>query len=333
MYCPLFSLVLLLCIQVVMVSAQNIDSFAEDLDWNEQTGQIALGYVTGELTIVDATTLIETTVIAGLEHIISIDWHPVIADRIAVANTAGEIFIVDTTTATIVFNFRAADYVAEIAWHPQGDRLAGSVTDRPISPEESTAVEVWNAITGADVYLAGDAALVTSQLDWSPDGNTLAYAIVEDSHAAIRIVDAVSGTYLTTLDIDPELIGAVSNIAWSDDNRLSATIDTNVLLWDTADWSQLIILEHDQIVSDVTWSPDNYYLAYLIGAGEIRVIETTGFNIVNSITLEEPGYISMFDWDASGERIIYIGHNDPFADGEIEIVDLATVAQPTPTQG
>jgi WD40 repeat protein len=316
-----FSLILpLLFIQVVTVSAQDIDSFAEDIDWNEQTGQIALGYVTGELTVVDPTTLIETTVVSGLEHIVSIDWHPTIADRIAVANTAGEIFIVDTTTATVVLSFRAADYVAEIAWRPQGDYLAGSITYNPISPEESNGLEIWNA-TGVDRYPGTDSDLMTLEFDWSPDGNNLAYAIVRDSHAAIRIVDAVSGDYLATLDIDPELIGAVRNIAWSGNNELAATIDSTVIIWNTVDWSQIIRLDYDQNVGGVSWSPDSSYLAFRLGGREIRIVDANTFEVVSNI--QGPNYFGDFEWNSSSQQIAYLGYEGTASTQVLEIADLA----------
>ncbi|KAB8210315.1 hypothetical protein BDV34DRAFT_209706 [Aspergillus parasiticus] len=139
-----------------------------------------------------------------------------------------------------------------LAWSPDGSRLAaGSLY--PI-------VNVWDTQTRDCVLRKGHASRITS-VAWSSDGT-------------IRIWD------VRTMDCVFILEGQFSVIlclAWSPDgSRLaSASMDSNIKIWDTTSQFKSITRGHDEILESITWSHDGVQLVSLAEDRTVRVRNTT----------------------------------------------------------
>jgi Tol biopolymer transport system component len=157
-------------------------------------------------------------------------------------------------------------------WSPGGDRLAFGVPHTsPINPERSAAgSEVW-VLTLADRGITVLPDLLATDLEWSPDGNTLAIASGQD--------DRVPGEILR---------------------------DGRIHLYAPASGS-MRSLETTLGAAQLTWSRDSRLIAYMTGDSQhgIRVIDvvtrqqtaiTAEFAVLHGI-----GPV----WSPDGDRIVY----------------------------
>ena len=158
-------------------------------------------------------------------------------------------------------------FVNGLAWSPDG-RLFAS-TDAEV--EYSTgALGLYDSATGELVRsLPSVSSDYRGSILWSPDGSIIA---VELSN--IALYDASTGEHKLTIH------GNLSNVTWSSDGRILATIDRGqgsgfipqgygtIRLWDAATGSEVrnLSANEDIVSSYVSWSPVGHTLA-IVSAG------------------------------------------------------------------
>jgi WD40 repeat protein len=150
-----------------------------------------------------------------------------------------------------------------VHWISDGAMLA------TVSFHKTTAIQVWDAVSGARLReLNGHYAPVRSA-SWSPDGAMLVTSASFDKTAAIW--DAASGIELLAL-IGHN--GAVHSASWSPDGAMLATAsdDKTAAVWDAASGARLLQLKgHDNFVESASWSPDGTKLATTSFCSALRI--------------------------------------------------------------
>jgi serine/threonine-protein kinase len=135
----------------------------------------------------------------------------------------------------------------QVAWSPDGDMLA--------SAGPGVYMHVWDAATGSELLRVPVDGTSAYEVAWSPDGEELAsggYA------GKVRIWDVESGALLQELDVGGSFL---RGNPWSPDGTLFATTsDAGVILWDTANWDSVHVIESTGAGS-LAWSPDQTMLA------------------------------------------------------------------------
>jgi WD40 repeat protein len=116
-------------------------------------------------------------------------------------------------------------------------------------------MHVWDAATGSELLRVPVDGTSAYEVAWSPDGEELAsggYA------GKVRIWDVESGALLQELDVGGSFL---RGNPWSPDGTLFATTsDAGVILWDTANWDSVHVIESTGAGS-LAWSPDQTMLA------------------------------------------------------------------------
>lgn len=180
-------------------------------------------------------------------------------------------------------------------------------------------IRVWNATTGLlersveiippSDFQADPPGLL--DIEWSPDGNRLAFLIRDRDFTLIRIVDAF--TFEVVLDItdNGKLLDWVSDIEWNPDGTLlaSATLrgrgsagDYYVKVWDTSSGSLIDEIQTLTGIYQIAWNPDVDRQQLAIEGGTLAQI----WNIAadNGFVLRgHEGSINSVSWNSDGTRL------------------------------
>lgn len=120
----------------------------------------------GTLRIWDAVTgELVTTFTGHADNVRSVDWS-LNSDRIASASSDNTIRIWDASNGKTlqVIQVDARD----ISWHPSGNIIAAAI-------RSDDTVRVWDTSTGEELAILQSKVGRVNDVDWSPDGNQLAY--------------------------------------------------------------------------------------------------------------------------------------------------------------
>ena len=149
-----------------------------------------------------------------------------------------------------------------LAWHPDGTRLASGGGDQ--------SVRIWDAQTGEQQFSIATGDLVTA-LQWSPDGNFLAFADADHQKYFVSIRSSAN------LAKERRLLGADQSIlalCWSPDGSQIAAggQDSTARVWDVATAKQIApALKHGGSVTSIDWLPtkDQVRLACATNSGQV----------------------------------------------------------------
>jgi len=207
------------------------------------------------------------------------------------------VFVYRTDTSTELWSVAAASLVNDLAWSNSRTVLAAALQDGTILQ--------WDGKTGAQLQSLSENAGSLTAVDWSPDGNRLAYGSgsgqvgIWDRHSGqstptagfhqavidlawspskdvlavstadgdIKLLDIQTGKLLNHLNgVYQSYIGDVPwmgkvYVAWSPDNRLLASVDTDgtAFLWNAESGEKLRTLE--SVHTNPAWSSDGQTLA------------------------------------------------------------------------
>lgn len=148
------------------------------------------------------------------------------------------------------------------SWNPQGTQLAFSrVTLDEGGFIESEEIEVWDMNTHERILTIGELRS-PSGLDWSSDGDLIAFTTVMDLNQFIQIRDMIKSKIVS--QAGGAFIADYVPLKWHPSENLIVTggYDGSVRIWDALSGLELIELPvHEDTVNDVSWSPDGSMLA------------------------------------------------------------------------
>jgi hypothetical protein len=144
-----------------------------------------------------------------------------------------------------------------------------------------------------------------NNLAFSADGRWL--AVVSGSVMGggtpngVWIWDATTGSQVTTIQLNSPAYG----VAFSPDNRLLAIAAPleGTYLWDTATWSQIVLLPGDPALagsSALVFSPDNRLLAVGTQANGLQLWDVTTQAQTKTLNLPVPGAVAFVDFTPDG---------------------------------
>ena len=181
------------------------------------------------------------------------------------------------------------DTIWQLSWSPEGGRIASAGSD--------TTVGVWDAASGARLFVCRGHAGPVGGVAWSPDGRLLAsIGVSNELHLwdagngsergrfsaggwsavawspdgrllaagseRLLVIDAATGAAVWQA---AEAAGDVWRVAWSPDGRLVASAHWGggaVCVWDAGSGAlRLRCAGHSDVARDVAWSPDGRFLA------------------------------------------------------------------------
>ena len=138
--------------------------------------------------------------------------------------TPGELMVVDTRSLAQRPVFRSKTAVRGVTWSPDASRLAMFVV-----ANESQQLQVWDRTSGritTPVLPMGHYIAENSELRWSTDGTSLAFAVRSNAwkERAKKRFDELTRGPITVLD------GSDDFLEWDDMNRMNQ--ERSIVLWD-----------------------------------------------------------------------------------------------------
>ena len=180
------------------------------------------------------------------------------------------------------------DTIWQLSWSPEGGRIA--------SASQDNTVGVWDAASGARLFVCRGHSGGANGVAWSPDGRSLASVsggqdlrlwdagngsergrfspqtlwaiawspdgrLLAAGWERLEFIDAATGAAVWQA---AETAGSVRRVAWSPDGRLVASAHWGgaVCVWDAGSGAlRLRCAGHSENARDVAWSPDGRFLA------------------------------------------------------------------------
>ncbi len=217
--------------------------------------QLAVGCLSGDIWIYDASTGAEVAVLAKHTGVVSSVAFSPDGAILASGGNDGKLYLWDVNTGQHQKTLESHDFrgsVNDVAFSPDGQTLASGVV---------RAVILWNVNTGQQQKtLIGEAGWVQS-IAFSPDGQTLASG---SSESAVHLWDVNTGQQLQILTGHE---GWVQSIAFSPDGQtLASGAVRAVILWNVNTGQQLRTFTGREDVwmwyaVSVAFSPDGRTLA------------------------------------------------------------------------
>ena len=145
-------------------------------------------------------------------------------DPTYVRGTPGELLVVDTRSLAQRPVFKGKTAVRSATWSPDGARLAMFVVSN-----ETQQLQVWDRATGrmtSPVLPAGQYIAENSELRWSADGKSLAFALRSNAwkERAKKRFEFLTKGPITVLDASDDFL------EWDDMNRMNQ--ERAIVLWD-----------------------------------------------------------------------------------------------------
>jgi WD40 repeat protein len=167
------------------------------------------------------------------------------------------------TLGTMLYTYHDAGRVNAVAWAPDGQRLASG-------SQEASTVQIWDALTGANMVTHHGYEDSGMTVTWAPDGRRLASgdSKVHFGVDFVEIWDAATGNAIKTYSphTNSSAPGPVNGLSWSPDGKYlaAANFDYTVRVWDLAT-DKLRFFYSDPngyLMTCITWSPDSKYIAF-----------------------------------------------------------------------
>lgn len=241
-------------------------------------------------------------------------------DRIAASygGTVGaaRLLIYDIDTETLILEIKAAGAMGTIAWSPDGTKIASVRWDGNTSSASRSYVEIWDTSTG-DLLQQKWVVVPSSNPEWSPDGQQLAYA---DTNSII-ILDA--DTWEEELAIENAHEVATFGLAWQPNTHYLATVgDDNIIhIWDTTNGTEFTSLfksDPNGRTPEIAWSLDGSMLAST-GEKSINIHDVSTGNLIHEIVLQN--FVGAVRWKNNAEILYVYG-------GEVQVAEIPLANEP-----
>lgn len=197
------------------------------------------------------------TLTGHTDTVCSIAWS-LSGGRLATGGADGTVKLWDFMSGRVL---RTSDELPEevfsLAWSPDNRTLA--IAGRGTSTVDFDAIRLWDTVSGkilSSLRMQAERLVhIIDNLEWTPDGNTLACII----NGTIRVWDTQSGR------LEQFSPGMVSSLTWSADGTVLAfgNRDGEILFWDTVSSQprRSYVSYSCGSVNSVSFSPDGGFLA------------------------------------------------------------------------
>lgn len=187
------------------------------------------------------------------------------------------------TLGTTLYTYHGhAGRVNAVAWAPGGQRVASG------SQGDST-VQIWDALTGANVVTHHGYEDSGATITWAPDGRRLASgdSKVHFGVDFVEVWDAATGKAIKTYSphTNSPAPGPVNSLSWSPDGKYlaAANFDYTVRVWDLAT-DKLRFFYSDPngyLMTCITWSPDSKSIAFGNDDNGTRDVKVQVWNVAS----------------------------------------------------
>ncbi len=180
--------------------------------------------------------------------------------------------------------------------------LAVSPDDDRLAVVSGSEIQVWNYTSKTLLHTLSDHDEWIWQLAWSPDGEMIASASVDNK---VIVWDADTGAKLHTFSDHDD---AATSVSWSSDSRYLASggVDSKIFVWDTQSWALEKTITANTGVYSVAFSPDDQKLAAGDRDGYLNVWDyETG--TLQTRADNDDGSIKAISWSPDGNGHLACG--------------------------
>lgn len=238
-------------------------------DW-----RIATGGLDGIIRIWDSNNgnLLRSITVQINNLVTSIEWSPIIQNRLAATTLSGTVGIWDAATGAIILTtFPEGDTITDIAWSPDGSKLVIA---------QGATVQILDASNGTVLQRLVGPSVIRS-VDWSPTSNVIASNTVLGT---IQIWNVSTGTLSHTITgVFTDVPDGIIDIAYSPDGNRLATVgvDGIVRVWNATTWQETLSFASGAAQFAITWNLGGNQLAYggdttSITTNEIALLPNSG---------------------------------------------------------
>jgi WD40 repeat protein len=176
-------------------------------------------------------------------------------------------------------------------------------------------LQVWDVASGAELE-AVDYTFVPTGMAWSPDSTRLAASSMDST---LRVWNATEGSPLYVEQLQAAIVPNVQAVAWSPDGTRLATANTDntVRLWDAASGREMRVLDNQEPLVSVAWSPNSQSIASWSNT-TVRVWDAVSGDEVHGLDHAD---IAIGAWSPDGARLATVSN-----DGQVRVWDPVTGA-------
>lgn len=224
-------------------------------------------------------------------EILSVEWSPD-GSKFASGSSDGIIKIFNSMSEKTLQVIHDHDNYAVrvISWNPNGTIIASGSCDNRI--------KLWNALTGEQIRIIDAHVQCIQSISWSPNGFQFAAGYSTHTNRT-QIWDFYNGTILATLDGQE---ASIQSVRWNPNGSMIATGAQRVRIWNTTDWTSIILLPKDQAVRIAEWSPDGKWLVSENGYFEITLWDTNKWTRVYNSS-EQASQMNSISWAPDNSRV------------------------------
>lgn len=236
------------------------------------------------------------------------------------SETPGCIKIFDINTGEEILEFDEFDAATRLDWHPTNPKLLVSKTVSGFTSYSRTYITIWDVslqqmVKQTELKWREPYDSASSYgAKWSPDGDSIADA--DNDRIVLRDTETLETMRIFPYDAlsRDNYFEVITDLDWNNDGTLLAAITNfnRVLLWNTADWEIMEIIEiqpdEPRLSPKLTWSPDGSRLAISHDAPGFKVWDVESQQFIGNFA--EVSYMFDFAW-ISNTEILHTSQNDP----------------------
>jgi len=175
-------------------------------------------------------------------------------------------------------------HIGSVQWHPtDANRVATSNTDGNVQIRTADGQQL------SEFYISTNPI---TNIDWSSDASMLLLqSNTPTTGYSLFVIDVLTGSIQTQIDIPREEYGFLNGLEWSKDSQIIVTVNSNgnVNIWDATDGTLIDqIVDESQYIADIdirTLGANQYQIFYAITDYDLR---TTALNsYIFSYSLDE----------------------------------------------
>lgn len=304
-------LMLLGLVCIITIPLEGEGTFAQDerfgieaIDWSPDGSKLAIGYVSGELEIIDTATGQIIFSDNSRKFISSLDWSPTcqqlaIGQQNELDESASQ--VIDPINGEILRQHNSHEWIiSSVAWSPDGTLLADAL-QKDAGQNATWEMRIWDITTIPSTAVA-HYEIPTHTIAWSPDGTRI--AVTNLYGVQTRIIESETGEVIINLaDFD------ASSAVWSPDGNLiaSGTYESKIYVWDANTGQEILSFPYESIPTAITWSPDGTRIANGSFTHGVDVWDiTTGQHLRNYTAQRGVWAVA---WSPDGGQIAYGDNN------------------------